>query len=90
MVRCSICHALIQEQEAVHGCDRCGQDYHDDCWQENGGCATYGCEAAPIIDKPVVMPTPGQGWGDEKQCPQYTVFAMDLVIPRLQINHLYG
>jgi hypothetical protein len=70
MNRCSICHTLIQDGEAVEYCERCDQHYHAECWQENSGCATYGCEAAPVLDKPVIMPVAGQGWGDEKECPQ--------------------
>ena len=29
--------------EAVTVCQACGTTYHDDCFTENGGCATFGC-----------------------------------------------
>jgi len=34
-----------------------------------GGCATYGCKAAAIAEKPPVATSVSRGWGDEKVCP---------------------
>jgi hypothetical protein len=69
MARCSICHTLIQEGEESRKCDQCGQEYHAQCWTENRGCATYGCKAAPVSEKPTLPAAPHMGWGDEKTCP---------------------
>ena len=34
----------------VHDCPTCGAPHHEDCWQENGGCAVFGCASAPRAD----------------------------------------
>jgi len=34
-----------------------------------GGCATYGCKAAAVAEKPPPPTTAARGWGDEKTCP---------------------
>ena len=70
MQRCSICKTLIQPSHVTTGCPYCHSAYHRECWQQLGGCATYGCSAAPV---PEVVPLPTSvkgGWGDEKTCPQ--------------------
>ena len=28
-------------------CPECGIPHHAECWEENGGCTTFGCRAAP-------------------------------------------
>jgi len=40
------------------------------CWQQLGGCATYGCKAAAIPEKPSLPTSVSRGWGDDKACPQ--------------------
>src|SRR5215213_6342136 len=70
MRRCSICKTLIQPSHVTTGCPYCYSAYHRECWQQLGGCATYGCSAAPA---PEELPLPSSvrgGWGDEKMCPQ--------------------
>ena len=39
--KCPICACEILESPV--NCDRCGVDYHVDCWKYNEGCAIYGC-----------------------------------------------
>ena len=34
----------------AHDCPTCGAPHHEDCWQENGGCAVFGCASAPRAD----------------------------------------
>jgi len=34
-----------------------------------GGCATYGCKAATVAEKPPMPTATTRGWGDEKTCP---------------------
>jgi len=70
MARCSTCHTLIDAGETVRACDECGQEYHQSCWDDMGGCATYGCKRAPAAQKPPPPVMVGQGWGDSKECPQ--------------------
>ncbi|MFQ5844003.1 MAG: RING finger protein [Planctomycetota bacterium] len=70
MARCSICHTLIRAGEAATACPECRQDYHESCWTELGGCATYGCRRTVPAEK---APAPQQlygGWGDTKECPR--------------------
>ena len=68
--RCSICQTAVSAGSLIRACDRCGLGYHEDCWIENGGCATYGCERAPTTVKDPGTKAAGAGWGDEKTCPR--------------------
>jgi hypothetical protein len=44
--------------------------HHSECWHEIGGCATYGCEKAPAVDKSKATASePLSAWGDVKECP---------------------
>jgi hypothetical protein len=69
MQRCPIDKILISEDEATITCGLCETMHHRECWERIGGCSTYGCKAAPILDKAPVASTLGRGWGDEKECP---------------------
>lgn len=40
---CSICQTEVAPHEQAHRCSKCELPYHRECWQENLGCATYGC-----------------------------------------------
>lgn len=65
---CPICQSPIAADEACLSCPDCDQIHHEECWQEIGGCGTYGCKQAPAVVKPEAV-TPGTAWGDQKQCP---------------------
>lgn len=69
MARCSICYTLITEGEPTTACPECKQDYHQTCWNEIGGCGTYGCKQAAVAEKPPLPVLVGAGWGDTKPCP---------------------
>lgn len=69
MARCSICYTVLAEGEPVTGCPECRQDYHKTCWDEIGGCGTYGCKQAAVAQKPPPPVVVGAGWGDTKPCP---------------------
>lgn len=69
MARCSICYTMIAETEAATACPECTQDYHQSCWDEIGGCGTYGCKKAAVAQKPALPVLVGAGWGDTKPCP---------------------
>jgi hypothetical protein len=43
---CSVCQAKIKLGEELRLCEHCRQPFHQACWEENGGCGTYGCEGA--------------------------------------------
>lgn len=69
---CTICQTTIASGEAAMLCPECRLPYHSDCWEENGGCATYGCPAAPRTVKPAeprADDVARRGWGDTKKCP---------------------
>jgi hypothetical protein len=66
---CPICQTTIEPNEATLVCPACDQVHHRDCWTEVGGCATYGCENAPQVDKTVPVETPRSAWGETKKCP---------------------
>jgi hypothetical protein len=70
MARCSICHTLIQPSDEVQACPECSQEFHRECWNELGGCATYGCGEAAEAQKPEQPEYQRGGWGDDKTCPK--------------------
>ncbi|MCW5962650.1 MAG: NINE protein [Bryobacterales bacterium] len=46
---CPYCRAPIDEtHEQVTVCPVCATPHHRDCWEENGGCTVFGCDAAPV------------------------------------------
>jgi hypothetical protein len=69
MARCSICYTIVSSGEAVTTCPECQQEYHQVCWDEIGGCGSYGCKQAAVAQKPPVPVLVGAGWGDSKPCP---------------------
>lgn len=50
-IRCGICAREVSGLAAV--CSQCEAPCHTDCWDYNGGCAVYGCKAAPRDPVPV-------------------------------------
>jgi hypothetical protein len=69
MARCSICYTVLTPSEPVTSCPECQQDYHKSCWDEIGGCGSYGCKQAAVAEKPPLPVLVGAGWGDSKPCP---------------------
>lgn len=66
---CPICQTTIGAGEPIMACPLCEQVHHRDCWAEVGGCATYGCENAPKVEKAAPAGPPLSAWGDTKRCP---------------------
>ena len=67
---CSVCQSVIGRGEAACLCPECRSPFHRGCWDEVGGCATYGCTFMPQLAKPVRDESRRQEvWGDEKACP---------------------
>lgn len=62
-VRCAVC--ATEASGSLNACTVCGTTYHSDCWAYNGGCAVYGCKAAPRAPEPleinVTSPLPRRG-----------------------------
>ncbi len=72
MTRCAICYTVLSQEEPRTACPECRTDYHKTCWDEIGGCGTYGCQRAAVAQKPPVPVLVGAGWGDTKECPACT------------------
>jgi hypothetical protein len=66
---CPICQTEIGASEQFLACSVCGQVHHQECWNEIGGCATYGCTQAPALEKDAPPVQPQSAWGDTKLCP---------------------
>jgi Zn finger protein HypA/HybF involved in hydrogenase expression len=48
--KCPYCQTRIKRGELIKVCPFCGLPHHWECWRENGGCTTYGCEAT-LVDR---------------------------------------
>ena len=67
---CAICQWPIRSGEAGAECPECRADYHAECWEENGGCAVYGCSRVPPTEPRAAVEIPVSYWGQEhKPCP---------------------
>ena len=67
---CAICMTPVGEAEAAIECPACHAKYHAECWQENGGCAVYGCTQVPKVEARQSIEIPVSYWGQEKKpCP---------------------
>jgi hypothetical protein len=47
---CNICQSLLLPGDATTACPECSQTYHAECWNENHGCAAYGCTKVGALD----------------------------------------
>jgi hypothetical protein len=45
---CPYCQTPIAEDEEEVHCPACRTPHHRQCWQENGGCAVYGCRGGKL------------------------------------------
>lgn len=59
---CPYCHTIIKPTQQTRVCPACSATFHVECWNENKGCAVFGCSQNPLtsvkntgkhIDKPV-------------------------------------
>jgi len=67
---CAICQSPLNEGEDLVACPSCHAPYHAECWEENGGCAIYGCALVPKVEMRSGMEVPASYWGREnKPCP---------------------
>ncbi len=68
---CAICLSPITDSDAKTSCPTCSAEYHAECWNENGGCAVYGCSQAPAVESRRAIEIPMSYWGQEnKNCPK--------------------
>ena len=66
---CPTCQTTIAANEAATFCPSCSTPHHQECWDEVGGCAIYGCKDAPEVVKPADTGPVLSAWGDVKACP---------------------
>ena len=52
---CPYCMMPITRGEEVFVCPKCNIPHHKDCWEENGGCTTYGCPVK-VGDETAITP----------------------------------
>lgn len=50
---CPYCQSKIKKGADYTICSHCGTPHHKECWNENGGCTTYGCINNPQTEKKV-------------------------------------
>ena len=59
---CPYCQFPIGTGDRVVRCPGCDTLHHADCWEENGGCARYGCRYSPEMRGVAGGPVPpGEG-----------------------------
>ncbi len=49
---CPVCSTEIEPTDEKVICPDCKIVYHKDCWDENNGCATYGCKSTGCLKPP--------------------------------------
>ncbi len=67
---CLVCQSPLNFGEELIICPSCRRAYHLECWQENKGCAVYGCPEVPLTEPLNELEIPAAHWGKEKKfCP---------------------
>jgi hypothetical protein len=67
---CGICLSPVEAGAPTSSCTACNALYHEECWQENRGCAVYGCSQTPQVEQRSSVEIPVSFWGQEnKPCP---------------------
>jgi hypothetical protein len=69
---CAICQSSIYPTEETTACPACQLVYHTECWQQNFGCASYGCTQVNALapkpaepePEPALLPPPDDGTGE--------------------------
>jgi TM2 domain-containing membrane protein YozV len=56
---CPYCQTGFRQEERFRECPQCHMPHHEDCWRENGGCTTFGCNGQPTA-RPA--PAPPGDW----------------------------
>ncbi|MDR2172008.1 MAG: DUF805 domain-containing protein [Planctomycetaceae bacterium] len=50
---CPVCTTAIEKGDVIKICPSCKTAFHEECWKENKGCATYGCPQVKVLDPPM-------------------------------------
>ena len=75
--QCPVCCSPIEPGDETVTCPNCQMAYHRECWEDNNGCATYGCPSAGCLRPPPLKvdfsdfdnPAGGSGYSGTRQCP---------------------
>jgi hypothetical protein len=69
-MKCLICKSPIQQAEPAKTCEKCLNVFHQECWDDNGGCGTPGCSELPKTERKGGEPWVQSYWGaTSKTCP---------------------
>jgi len=82
---CPYCRFPLKEGTAAERCDSCGALHHEDCWNDGGGCAVFGCPQAGKAA--VAAAVPQAGSAGAVQQPGMPAFAQ---APATQVYPGYG
>lgn len=67
---CLFCQSTIEFDEPKSLCPSCNRVYHKECWEQNKGCAIFGCPNTPPTEPLNELEIPISYWGKEKKtCP---------------------
>ena len=55
---CPVCTTHIEADDSTTVCPACKVIFHEECWQDNKGCSTYGCKLVNIMNPPVRVDIP--------------------------------
>lgn len=47
---CPICCGNFSSNDSLVMCQHCKTVYHSECWEENHGCSTYGCQSTQHLE----------------------------------------
>lgn len=48
---CPVCKKELTETDKVKVCPDCAMPHHEECWEKNGGCSTFGCAQQGTVEK---------------------------------------
>lgn len=75
---CPYCRFTLKQGAGVVECGGCHAPHHEDCWNDNGGCAVMGCVGAPpaagsedatVVHPPAAIQPPGAAAPPPMQAP---------------------
>lgn len=53
---CGVCQWPISSDTPSMSCPECGVRFHSECWEQNGGCCSYGCSKVGCLPRPESEP----------------------------------